>query len=343
MKYLIFVTLFGLLSFAAASVSDLRMLTWAIRLDSKPDSISVAQTIAGLNSSIPSDEDLTGSYYNDYKEVAWSTRRIALANEILFNKVQIFAAQGGLTRQISDLSTLLGSDWSYVGVGRDDGVSAGEWQVIFYNTVYITEIDSDHFWLSDTPSEPSKYSGAGSIRMATRGKFKLVADESAIFTVFSTHMDDVSDAARELGASLIRYRAAYEAYNTDAPVFLLGCLNTEPDSSSDDAYEIATGHSDIVSINATFSSTFSSAIKSSFYFLDLAEETDADMRSGHHSTVTGWTEPSDFSYYERTSFALGGSNGGWIAKRYRVGENFFDTEYHMSNHRPLYVDVSIGL
>lgn len=90
MKYLIFVTLFGLLSFAAASVSDLRMLTWAIRLDSKPDSISVAQTIAGLNSSIPSDEDLTGSYYNDYKEVAWSTRRIALANEILFNKVQIF-------------------------------------------------------------------------------------------------------------------------------------------------------------------------------------------------------------------------------------------------------------
>lgn len=261
---------------------------------------------------------------------------------------------------------MLGSDWSYVGVGRDDGVSAGEWQVIFYNTVYITEIDSDHFWLSDTPSEPSKYSGAGSIRMATRGKFKLVADESAIFTVFSTHMDDVSDAARELGASLIRYRAAYEAYNTDAPVFLLGCLNTEPDSSSDDAYEIATGHSDIVSINATFSSTFSSAIKSSFYFLDLAEETDADMRSGHHSTVTGWTEPSDFSYYERTSFALGGSNGGWyvlislllttffyinlmtppmrrIAKRYRVGENFFDTEYHMSNHRPLYVDVSIGL
>ncbi|KAK7204539.1 plasminogen-binding protein pgbB [Myxozyma melibiosi] len=335
--------LLALLSLPAlclAAATNIRMLTWAIRYDSLSDSISVDDTIAGLNSTVPVDSEI--DYYSNHAEVAWSTRRIAMSSDILFNKVQLFAIQGAYTRQMTDLASLLGDNWSYIGAGRDDGLESGEWQAIFYNTDALSSLATDHFWLSTTPSEASTYSGASSTRMVTRGQFALTSNSSATFTVFSTHMDDKSDSARQYGASLIRYRASYEAFDTRAPVFLLGCLNTEPGSSSSaTAYKILTGLTERVTINSTFSNTYASALNDTFYFLDVMDETSPTARSGHHSTVSGFNEISDVDSFARTSFVLAGSNGGWTPVRYRVGENFFDNQYHMSNHRPLYVDVSI--
>jgi hypothetical protein len=52
-------------------------------------------------------------------------------------------------------------EWSYIGVGRDDGKQGGEYSPIIYRP-HIWKLE--HFetvWLTDTPSEPSKYPGAG--------------------------------------------------------------------------------------------------------------------------------------------------------------------------------------
>jgi hypothetical protein len=38
-----------------------------------------------------------------------------------------------LHSQISELQQLLGSQWKYYGVGRDDGKEKGEYSPIFYN------------------------------------------------------------------------------------------------------------------------------------------------------------------------------------------------------------------
>lgn len=42
------------------------------------------------------------------------------------------AFQEALIRQVNDLKELLGDDWGWVGVGRDDGVERGEFSPIFY-------------------------------------------------------------------------------------------------------------------------------------------------------------------------------------------------------------------
>lgn len=43
------------------------------------------------------------------------------------------AFQEALVRQVHDLKELLGDNWEWVGVGRDDGVERGEFSPIFYN------------------------------------------------------------------------------------------------------------------------------------------------------------------------------------------------------------------
>ena len=46
-------------------------------------------------------------------------------------------------------------DYDGVGVGRDDGKSAGEMMMIFFNTRTVELKDWGTFWLSETPEVPS--------------------------------------------------------------------------------------------------------------------------------------------------------------------------------------------
>ena len=118
-------------------------------------------------------------------------------------------------------------------------------------------VSNDTFWLSQTPSEPSKYPGAGSIRLATVAKFSA---GSGAFTILNTHFDDQSNDQRMLGASMLRVRAKYEAYNegkNDGKVFVLGDFNSPPTGTDSEGYKIATGQLDIVSgVNATWAQKY---------------------------------------------------------------------------------------
>ena len=49
---------------------------------------------------------------------------------------------------MDDLATLFGDGWGWVGVGRDDGVAAGEFSPIFYKKSDIELVNNDTFWLS---------------------------------------------------------------------------------------------------------------------------------------------------------------------------------------------------
>ena len=64
-------------------VDDIRMVSWNIRMDAFPDSITVNETIANLPSEIPSDPE---SYFTKTDERPWSERRIAVANTLLFDR-----------------------------------------------------------------------------------------------------------------------------------------------------------------------------------------------------------------------------------------------------------------
>ena len=110
-----------------SSSSSFRIASYNLRYDSKPDNITVKQTLDSLTDPMmqPTFMDVSG-------EAPWSTRRIRIAQELMSEgvvlagkydnqiKILIFAhlvAQGfqeALIRQVHDLAELLGDDWGWV-------------------------------------------------------------------------------------------------------------------------------------------------------------------------------------------------------------------------------------
>ena len=69
------------------------------------------------------------------------------------------------------------SNYSFVGVGRDDGKTKGEYSPIFYNNNLFELIKSDTFWLSSTPDKISVGWDASMERICTYGVFKSKAND----------------------------------------------------------------------------------------------------------------------------------------------------------------------
>jgi endonuclease/exonuclease/phosphatase family metal-dependent hydrolase len=185
------------------------------------------------------------------------------------------------------------------------------------------------------------------VRTATRARFKS-ATGGQDFTVICTHWDEQSDPQRQLAASLILYRSAYEAETTCGPVFVLGDFNS-PSSGPDCAgYEIMTGTKEPVEIPEDFSERYalpelrtaaSSAGKKSWCFEDVAAATEPLGRSGHHATFTGFYGHTHMEL-KRIDFVMAGGRG-WRGGRYRVGENWWDQGRLASDHRPVWADVVV--
>ena len=88
------------------------------------------------------------------------------------------------------------SDFSWFGVGRDNGQSLGETAVIFYRKDKFELLEQNTFWLSETPEVPGSRSWETSdTRIATWGKFEVKATGKIIY-VFNTHFDHISSLAR---------------------------------------------------------------------------------------------------------------------------------------------------
>ncbi|KAL1718203.1 Endonuclease/exonuclease/phosphatase [Schizophyllum commune] len=318
------------------SSSAMRVGSWNLRYDSQPDNITVAESLAALGD--PLQEP---AYLQNTSERPWSTRRVRVA-ELLLNKgVEVIGFQEALVRQVNDLEELLGSDWSWVGVGRDDGVEAGEYSPIFWRNSTLQLLDWDYFWTSNTPFEPSKYEGAGSYRICTVAHFQ--PSSGPTLTVFNTHMDDQSDDQRRLAASLVLYRARYEAVNAGGPVLVMGDFNSPPTGGDSGAYNITTGVLEPVAINQTFADKYAVSDDQlpDFTLLDLRGQTPRRSVSSNFATFTGFTPPNNASDWGRIDFLFGGSNGGWTSTAYHVDPSLTDDGLYMSDHRPVFVDVTL--
>lgn len=105
--------------------------------------------------------------------------------------------------QTQELDEFLGIyDW--YGLGRDDGVEAGEYAAIFYRADRFDLLDQGTFWLSPTPDVPGTvFAGAGSIRAASWVKLFDRQSYQSYF-VLNTHLDNVSSSANQQSATLIR-------------------------------------------------------------------------------------------------------------------------------------------
>ncbi|WP_324026417.1 endonuclease/exonuclease/phosphatase family protein [Maribacter sp. BPC-D8] len=156
----------------------------------------------------------------------WNDRKVAMVDLLNHYNPGAIGMQEVLHHQLSYLDEKL-TDYSYIGVGRDDGKKKGEYSPILYNTKKFKLLQSETFWLSETPDKISVGWDAAMERICTYGLFEDLKT-GIHFLVFNTHFDHIGTVAREKSAELIVSKI-HEINENKLPVVLMGDLNLSPD------------------------------------------------------------------------------------------------------------------
>ena len=166
---------------------------------------------------------------------AWQKRYQVICDQVNFMSPDIFGAQEVLHVQLLDM--LQGLDgYDYIGVGRDDGKTGGEYAAIFYKPDRLRLLDQGNFWISETPDRPGLGWDAACVRVCTWGRFAgQTATDDEAFYFFNLHMDHVGVVARREGAKLIVRKIREIAQG--APVIVTGDFNVD---QKDEIYSIFT-------------------------------------------------------------------------------------------------------
>lgn len=211
MKILRFLSFFLILSLLSAcnnktDQNTLRVITFNIRYDNPKDSINAWPVRAGLVSAFLSVE-----------------------------KPDIFGLQEVLANQMEYLDSVM-TRYGSAGVGRSDGVKAGEMNPVFYRKDRFEMIRTKTFWLSENPEAAGSMAwGAGLPRIVT---WMELADKNTHqhFFFFNTHFAHDSDSARIMSARLLLDKV--DSIALGFPFIITGDFNM-PISSR--GYEILTG------------------------------------------------------------------------------------------------------
>ena len=155
----------------------------------------------------------------------WELRKAELIYQIKELNPISFGVQEATLHQMKDLEAGL-PDYDYVGVGRDDGASKGEFSAIFYKSSEMKVLQEDTFWLSETPEKVSVGWDAALPRICTYAKFELTSSKKR-FWHFNTHFDHLGEIARAESAKLIVSKIKALVDGVDALV-LSGDFNAEP-------------------------------------------------------------------------------------------------------------------
>lgn len=158
-------------------------------------------------------------------ENRWDLRKHKVAGLIAFHEPDVIGIQEGLHHQLMYLDSIL-TNYSFVGVGRDDGVEAGEYSAIFYHNERLKPDTSGTFWLSESPENVSVGWDASMERISTWGDFTY-RDSGKRLVVFNAHLDHRGAQSRLEAVKLILERA--RSYANGEPLIVMGDLNARPE------------------------------------------------------------------------------------------------------------------
>ncbi|MCP4290272.1 MAG: endonuclease/exonuclease/phosphatase family protein [bacterium] len=168
-------------------------------------------------------------------ENGWDKRRYLVRRAIRDHKPAIFGIQECLWDQGLELNEAF-YGYRITGVGRDDGVQAGEMCLIFTRYDRYHLLDQGNFWLSEQPEEPgSKGWDAACPRIVTWVKLRDRRCNPDTLYVFNTHLDHAGPRAREEGSRLLQTRMKEIAAGHE--MILLGDFNADA-SGKDAPYKI---------------------------------------------------------------------------------------------------------
>ncbi|MCE7057287.1 endonuclease/exonuclease/phosphatase family protein [Algoriphagus sp. AGSA1] len=157
---------------------------------------------------------------------AWPHRKENVKALIQYHDFDIVGTQEAFIHQLNDLLEMPG--FAFVGVGRDDGKSAGEHSAIFYKTEKFDLLDSGNFWLSETPDKPGLgWDATCCNRIAS---WALLKDRKTKkdFYVFNAHFDHQGVEARKESGKLMIQKIREIAKNK--PIICTGDFNSTPDT-----------------------------------------------------------------------------------------------------------------
>ena len=187
--------LFFVFNSCSNSSENINIMTYNIRLDTEGDGINI-----------------------------WDNRKEGIVSLIKEERVDILGIQEGLPSQIEYLSKQL-DGYSMIGEGRDGG-NNGEYSAIYYNNK-MNLIETETFWLSETPEIPSIGWDAAIKRITTLGLFKMVNSDKELL-VYNSHFDHIGKIAREKSVGVILNHIKENDYQNRA-LIVMGDFNAKPD------------------------------------------------------------------------------------------------------------------
>lgn len=155
---------------------------------------------------------------------AWPHRQDMVADLIRYEAPDVVGLQEVLLHQKEMLEGAL-ADYSFVGVGRDDGAETGEFSPLGWRADRFDLVDSGTFWLSPTPELPGKGWDAAYPRIAT---WAMLRDRGSgqLIRVLNTHFDHVGFRAKLESAAALAQWVGRE----NMPTIVLGDFNSPPSS-----------------------------------------------------------------------------------------------------------------
>lgn len=265
--------------------------------------------IPNLKEVPPLDEGIRVISYNlkyagsDYDQ--WLARKDSLIDQIISYKPDIVSIQEGDIIWMDALKESL-QGYDYVGVGREDGKSSGEYAAIFYNTRQVKLLSKGDFWLSETPTFPSVGWDASTYRICSWGSFQVLGSEE-VFKVYNTHLDHKGKEARKNSSQLIidTLKAC------DVPALITGDFNF---------YEGSKNYKMILQ-QGLFDSKYKTDDRVSYGSLN-------------------WFIAFNQSLFKPIDFCF--VNEGIEVIRYRVDNQLRNKRQTMSDHYPLIIDIKIS-
>ncbi len=158
---------------------------------------------------------------------SWDLRKEFVCDVIRDDGSDVIGLQEAFRFQLDEFRTEL-TEYGEVGEGRD-GRTRGEYSAILYLKKRFTVSASGTFWLSKTPSKPSRDWGSACTRVCTWARL-MDRESTQSFYVYNTHLDHRSQSARENGIKLIMKRVAGRTYKD--PFILMGDLNAGEDNKA---------------------------------------------------------------------------------------------------------------
>ncbi|HVR76309.1 MAG TPA: endonuclease/exonuclease/phosphatase family protein [Planctomycetota bacterium] len=169
-----------------------------------------------------------------WKRLGWRTRKRALQAALGQASPDLLCVQEALPEQVQFLEGVLPTHHR-LGVGRDDGRSAGQHCAIYFRRDRFEEISGGTFWLEEPVDEPRPASALGIKRICTWARLRE-RDSGRVLRLYNAHFPPGPpglpgiEGARQSAARVLLAQLA--AGDPDDAILLVGDLNASPGSLS---------------------------------------------------------------------------------------------------------------